>query len=121
MEGRGVRLFELNSLKSILQNSVRCGECGEKGLAYREDFSRRQGVYTAPYLLCESCSYQVYIPFSSVGTSKVFCMNRKAVFTNKCADGSAANLQMLFSMLDIHVPLPVSKNAYHPHLQEIEI
>ena len=117
MEGHGVRLFELDGLKSVFQG-VRCGECGEKGLVYREDFSRRQGLYTAPYLLCESCNCQVSIPFSSVGTSKVLCVNRKAVFANKCAGGSAASLQMLFSMLDL--PLPVSKNVYTAHLQEIE-
>ena len=117
LEGHGCRLFELDGLKSVFQG-VRCGECGEKGLVYREDFSKRQGLYTAPYLVCESCSSQVLIPFSSVGTRQVLCVNRKAVFANKCAGGSASSLQMLFTMLDM--PLPVSKNVYTVHLHEIE-
>ena len=105
MEGHGCRLFELDGLKRVFQG-VRCGECSEKGLVYREDFSKRKGLYTAPYLLCESCNSQVSIPFSSVGTSKVLAVNRRAVFANKCAGGSSASLRMLFSMLDM--PLPVS-------------
>ena len=47
MEGHGCRLFELNGLKRVFQG-VRCGECSEKGLVYREDFSKRKGIYTAP-------------------------------------------------------------------------
>ena len=111
MEGHGCRLFELNGLKRVFQG-VRCGECSEKGLVYREDFSKRKGIYTA-----QNCNFQVPIPFSSVGTSKVLTVNRKAVFANKCAGGSAASLRMLFSMLDM--PLPVSKNVYTTHLLEV--
>ena len=118
LEEQGCRIFELGGLMSVFQ-SLGCGECGEKGLVYREDFTKRQGLYTAPYLLCERCSYQVAIPFSSVGDTKVLTVNRKAVFANKCAGGSAASLQMLFSMLDM--PGPVSKNVYTTHLQQIEI
>ena len=66
LEGHGSRLFELEGLKSVLQ-AVRCGECKEKGLVYREDFSKRKGLHTAPYLLRQSCKSQVSIPFSSVG------------------------------------------------------
>ena len=106
-----------NGLKRVFQG-VRCGECSEKGLVYREDFSKRKRIYTAPYLLCENCNFQVPIPFSSVGTSKVLTVNRKAVFANKCAGGSAASLRMLFSMLDM--PLPVSKNVYTTHLLDVE-
>ena len=119
MEGCGCRIFELDGSKSVFQG-VRCGRYGEKGLVYREDFSKLQDLYTAPFLLCESCSCQVPIPFSSHGNSKVLRVSRKAVFTNKCACGSAASLQILFSMLDIHVHVPVSKNVYTAHLQEIE-
>ena len=68
LEGNGSRLFELEGLKSVFQ-AVRCGECKEKGLVYRKDFSKRKGLYTAPYLLCQSCKSQVSIPFSSVGTN----------------------------------------------------
>ena len=68
LEGHGSRLFELEGLKSVFQ-AVRCGECKEKGLVYRKDFSKRKGLYTAPYLLCQSCKSQVSIPFSSVGTN----------------------------------------------------
>lgn len=81
---------------------------------YREDFSKRKGLYTALYLQCESCNSQIPIPISSVGTSKVLTVNRKAVFANKCAGGSAASLHMLFRMLDM--PQPVSKNVYTTHL-----
>ena len=94
MEGHGVRLFELDGLKSVFQG-VRCGECGEKGLVYREDFSRRQGIHS-PIPSGESCN--------------LIDSNRKAVFANiwrKCAN----------SMLDL--PLPVSKNVYTAHLQEM--
>ena len=117
MEGLGCRLFELEGLITVFQ-SLGCGECGKKSLVYKEDFLKRQGLYTAPYLLCESCSCSVSIPFSSVGNSKVLTINRKAVFANKCAGGSAASLRILFGLLDL--PMPVSKNVYTMHVQEIE-
>ena len=113
MRWKGTVAGYSNGLKRVFQG-VRCGE----GLVYREDFSKRKGIYTAPYLLCENCKFQVPIPFPSVGTSKVLTVNRKAVFANKCAGGSAASLRMLFSMLDM--PLPVSKNVYTTHLLEVE-
>ena len=70
MEGQGCRLFELEGLVGVFQ-SLACGKCGEKSLEYREDFSKRLGVYTAPYIFCNSCSCQVSIPFTTVGDSKV--------------------------------------------------
>ena len=62
MEGQGCRLFELDGLMTVFQ-SLRCEECGERSLVYK-GFMKRQGLYTAPYLLCENCCCQVSIPFS---------------------------------------------------------
>ena len=53
MEGQGCRLFELDGLMTVFQ-SLRCGECGERSLVYKEYLMKRQGLYTAPYLLCEN-------------------------------------------------------------------
>ena len=58
------------------------------------------------------------IPLSSAGNSRVLRINGKALFANKCAGGSSASLRMLFGMMDL--PMPVSKNAYTTHNQEIE-
>ena len=69
--------------------SLACGKCGRKRLVYEEDFHKRQGIYTAPYLFCKSCFCQVFIPFTTIGDSKVFRVNRKA---NKCAGGTCASL-----------------------------
>ena len=62
MEGQGC---ELDGLKSVFQ-AVRCGECGEKGLEYREDFNKRHGLYTAPYLLYESSTIWAFCPSFSI-------------------------------------------------------
>ena len=40
------------------------------------------------------------------------------MFANRCAGGSSASLRTLFGMIDL--PMPVSKNAYMTHNQEIE-
>ena len=60
LEGHGSRLFQLEGLKSVFR-AVRCGECKEKGLVYREGFSKWKG-YTAPYLLCQSCKSRFQFP-----------------------------------------------------------
>ena len=80
-EGQGCRVFELDGVRTALQG-VRCGECGAKGLAYGEDFSKRQGLYIAPYLLCNVCGHQIDIPFSSVDNSKSLVVNRLSLLTN---------------------------------------
>ena len=117
VEGQGCRLFELDGLIAVFQN-LACGKCGHKGLEYKEDFLKRQGLYTAPCLFCKSCHCRVPIPFSTVGSSKVFKVNRKVALANKCAGGSYAGLRMFFGMLDL--PMPVSKNVHTMHVQEIE-
>lgn len=98
LEGRGCRLFELEGLMAVFR-SVACGKCGKKSLEYREDFQKCLGLYTAPYLIFKSCSWQLSIPFTTFGGSKVFKVNRKAVFANKCAGGSSASLQMRLGCL----------------------
>ena len=90
----------------------------EKKPGIQGGFQQRLGVYTAPYIFCNSCSCQVSIPFTTVGDSEVLTVNRKAVFANKCVGGSCASLQMLFGMLDL--PMPISKNAYTMHILHIE-
>jgi hypothetical protein len=65
------------------------------------------------------CGHQIDIPFSSVDNSKSLVVNRKTVFANKCAGGTCSSLHMLFSILDL--PLPVSKNVYTMYVEEIEI
>lgn len=84
---------------------------------FREDFSKKQGLYTAPSFLCVNCSLCTPILFSSVGTSKALQINRKSVFVNKCAVGNRAGLQILFAMMDL--PAPVSKNIYSQHVRAI--
>lgn len=116
LEGQGIRVFELEGLKTVF-GQLRCGECGEKSVTYKEDFTKRQALFTAPYLICQSCNDTVSIPFSSVGSSKVLTINRKAVFANKCVGGTAASLQLFCSMLDM--PLPISKNVYTTHIEAI--
>ena len=119
VEGQGCRLFELDGLIAVFKNlHVACGKCGHKGLEYKEDFLKRQGLYTAPCLFCKSCHCRVPIPFSTVGSSKVFKVNRKVALANKCAGGSYAGLRMFFGMLDL--PMPVSKHVHTMHIQEIE-
>ena len=94
-----------------------CGECGEKHIVFKEDSTKRSGLYTAPYMFCEHCSHRIPIPFTFVGNSKVLLINRKSVLANKCAGGTLASLQMLLGMLDL--PMPVSKNSYTAHVQAI--
>ena len=115
-EGEGCRLFELGRLQTVLQQ-LSYGECGEKGIVYREDFTKRQGLYTASYLFCKECSCRIPIPFSSVSKRRVLAVNWKAVFANKCAGGSLASLKKLCGMLDL--PMPVLKNVYTTHVQAI--
>ena len=43
-EGQGCTLFELEGLMSVF-HKLRCGECGEKGVVYREDFTKHHGCF----------------------------------------------------------------------------
>ena len=81
MEGIECRVSELEGLGRALQD-VRCGECGAKSLAYEENFSKRQSLYTAPCSICDACGHKVIIPFSSIHNSKSLVLNRKAVSAN---------------------------------------
>ena len=73
LEGKGCRLFKLEGLTTVFQK-LRCRECGVKGVVYKEDFMKRQGLHTAPYLFCETCKSQISIPFISVGIAK-YCQS----------------------------------------------
>ena len=115
-EGEGIRMLEVAGLQTALQ-SVCCSECGSGPIEFREDFSKKQGLYTAPSFLCVNCSLSTPIPFSTVGTSKALQINRKSVFANKCAGGNLAGLQILFAMMDL--PAPVTKNIYSQHVRAI--
>ena len=115
-EGRGVRMLELEGLQSAL-GSVVCKECSNGPIVLKEDFVRREGLCTKPFLFCESCSNPTSIEFSTAGESKALSINRKAVFASKCAGGSRSSLQMFCAMLD--APSPVSKNIYTQYNKEM--
>ena len=111
-EGKGTRLLEVSGLQSALQG-VCCKECGGGPISFRENFLKRQGLCTEPFLFCENCSHISPILFSTVAT-KVVAANWQSVLANKCVGGSHASLQMFFAMLDL--PPPVSRNIYSKHM-----
>lgn len=115
-EVEGMQMLEVAGLQTALE-SVCSKECGSGPNVFKEDFLKKQGLYTAPSLYCENWSLFISIPFSTVGTNKVLEINCKAAFINKCAGGNHASLQMLFGMLDL--PSPVSTNIYSQHVKVI--
>ena len=115
-EGRGVRLLELQGLQSALQ-SLLCRECHGGPVIFKEDFTKKEGLCTKPFLLCENCGNTTAIDFSTTSGSKVLAINQKAVFANKCAGGSSSSLNMFCAMLD--APLPISKNIYSQYNKDI--
>ena len=109
-DDQGMRLLEVAGLQEALKESVCCKKCGDGAVIFKEDFSRKQGLNTSPFLYCESCSHRVPIPFSFVGDSKVLAVNLKTSFVSKCAGGNFSSLQMFCSILDL--PRPVTKNVH---------
>ena len=114
-EGKGVRLYEPDGLQQALQRGMRCSVCKRGRIVLSEDLSKRHGLYTAPYLLCCKCKNRTPIPFSKVGKEcRGIAINQKAILASKCAGQSYAGLKILFSMLDL--PLPVSKKIHTAHI-----
>ena len=97
---QGMRFLEVAGLQEALKESVCCKKCGDGSVVFKEDFSRKQGLSTSPFLFCEHCSHRVPIPFSSLSASKVLAVNLKASFANKCVGGNFSSLQMFCSILD---------------------
>ena len=79
---------------------------------YREEFHRREGLVTHPYLLCTNCNKKTHIEFAVVDTSKQFAVNQKSVLANKCASGTHPSLEMVHAMQDL--PPPVRMVATPP-------
>ena len=59
-EGHGQRVFELSGLQYALQQGVCCNRCGTGSISLKEDLSKQQGLFTAPYLCCDDCSNITY-------------------------------------------------------------
>ena len=78
-----------------------------------EKISLNKKDYIRPHTYCVRAVTHIFqFPSHLLALAKL--VNRKAVFVNKCAGGSAGSLHMLIAM-----PLLVSKNIYTTHLQEI--
>lgn len=54
-EWEGMRMLEVAGLQIALEG-VCCKECGSCPIVFKEDFSKKQGLYTAPSLYCENRS-----------------------------------------------------------------
>ena len=115
-DGKGARILEVSGLQSALEG-VCCKHCGSGPIVFREDVSKRQGLYTSPFLYCESCTTALPILFSACSSSKALAINRRAVLANKCAGGSHSSLEYLFALLDL--PPPVSRNIYSLHMDVV--
>ena len=94
-----------------------CKKFGDGSVIFKEDFSRKQGLSTSPFLFREHCSHRVPIPFSSISGSKVLAVNLKASFVYKCVGGNFSSLQMFCSTLDL--PQPVTKNVHTQYMKTI--
>ena len=66
--------------------------CGP--VTFQEDETKAVGLYTNPYLCCESCGKVTKIPFSSVDDKgKALSINWKAVFVKENLADSLYNLE----------------------------
>jgi hypothetical protein len=104
-----MRLLEVDGLQNALEGGVCCNMCTGP-IVYEDDFSFRRGLCTSSSLFCTDCEEHTFIPFSTIGTSKILRANLKVAFANKCAGGNYGGLEMLCAMLDM--PPPVSKNTH---------
>ena len=101
-------------LQSALR-AVCCKECSGP-ILFKEELFKREGLFTYPYLFCQSCQTKTAIPFGKCGPRSL-AVNRRAVLANKCVWGSYVSLETLFVLLDI--PPPVSQHAYQQHMKVV--
>ena len=111
---RGSRILEVRGLQSALK-AVCCKECSGP-ILFKEELFKREGLFTHPYLFCQSCQAKTPIPFSKCGPRSL-AVNRRAVLANKCVGGSYVSLETLFVLLDI--PPPISQRAYQQHMKVV--
>ena len=116
-EGHGQRVFELSGLQYALQQGVCCNRCGTGSISLKEDLSKQQGLFTAPYLCCDDCSNITYIPFTTVGSRKILTINRQSVFAARCIGGTYSSLAMFCAMFGL--PSPIARRTYTTYVKEI--
>ena len=106
-DGQGARILEVGGLKAVLDKSVCCRKCGTGSVMFKDNFSRQQGTNNASFFECNTCSAVTPVPFSTVGSSKVFSLNQKMALASKMAGGNLSTLKTLM----VHHRFGESQNA----------
>ncbi|CAI8046326.1 hypothetical protein GBAR_LOCUS25609, partial [Geodia barretti] len=106
-DGQGARILEVEGLKAVLDKSVCCRKCGTGSVMFKDNFSRQQGTNNASFFECNTCSAVTPVPFSTVGSSKVFSLNQKMALASKMAGENLSTLKTLM----VHHRFGESQNA----------
>ena len=110
----GSRVFEFQGLKEALLRRCSCSKCGGGPIELREDFHRREGLVTHPYLFCPGCKEKDYIEYSrGSAKQKRFQLNQRSVLANKCIGGTHPSMQLFCSIMEL--PLPLAYRTYSSH------